>query len=208
MDRVRGDRGMTLVETMVASTIFLLVLAAVFSIFRETLMKGPHRILFEASTKRLQVGLTKIVDDLEASNSQGVGIAKPDENSSILSIQRKTGIDSLGSVTWEETLRLYWNEKGEEVLRYAEITKDEAGAEGVNLSPNYPQKPTPSQLEALVAAKRDRSKIVVAHLMAFEVSDEWLTQDEKTLDLVLRMENPRMREQRYQVERAVWLERP
>lgn len=208
MGRHLGQRGMTLVETLVASTIFLLILGGVFSIFRETLLRGPHRIMFEASSKRLQVGMTKIVDGLESSNSQGVGLVRLADDNSILSIQRKTGIDSLGSVTWEEELHLYWNEKKEETLRYARVKKDEAAARGLELSPNFPQRPTTDQLKALVSDKIKRSKVMVGDVTEFRVSDAWLTEDEKTVDIVLRMENPRMREQRFQVERSVWLERP
>lgn len=205
--KTRTSKGLTLVETLIASTLFLAVMATIAFTFRDILMKSPHRILFEASTKNVDVALEGLIQSLTRSNFHGVSQCDLGSNGALLATQRESGIDSLGSPIWEESLHLYWKEDEGSKLLYAQVTKEEAQNEGFQLTKNFPQRPTQQQLEAFATLKRDGAKVLAPDVSRFELSKDWLL-EKKHLEITIEIQNSRMVEQHYINRRSFWLHRP
>jgi ribosomal protein L16 Arg81 hydroxylase len=202
----RRDLGLTLTETLVAMFIFLLVSTACLLSFRNVIRQSPHRVMFAANIKQLDVSLEKITNNLQSSKLSGVGVTQLGPGSSALSIQKALRTNSLGLITWEEAIHLYWKNPDEDFLRYSKISKDDAKKEGLLLSEHFADRATADQLVAFTQAHKDRSKILVLNLARFDVSETWMFED-KALEIVIKAVNPRMQEQRYSAQRAVWLGR-
>lgn len=200
-------RGLTIAEVLIASSLFLALMLGLMTTFRTALVQGPSRLGFEVSNETLDAHLEKVVDHLTHSSVHGVASTSWGSDGAILCIQRQAGIDSLGSVEWEERLQLYWKKNGESKLHHVDIGKDKAAAAGLTLDSRYPTKPDNAQLQALASAQEGKSKILQTSFTKFEVSEEWKTQP-AALELRWGAENPEMKEQRYQIEAAVWLDSP
>lgn len=176
-------------------------------IFHSTAVRGSARLSFETSIKTLDAHLEKLVDQAKHSNVHGIAATPWGDNGRILSIQPQAGLDSLGSVSWEETLHLYWKKNDGKKLFYADIGKDEAHAAGVELDSRYPTKPTPDQLIALATARDNRAKILQTGFVQFDISKDWESSPE-ALEIHWKAENPQMPVQTYDTEAAIWLEAP
>lgn len=200
-------RGLTVAEVLIASAVFLVLMTSLTVIFRAAAVQGSSRLSFEASTKNLEAHLEKLLDQARHSNVHGIAATPWGDNGMILSIQTQVGLDSLGSVSWEERLHLYWKKNGDKKLLYAEIGKEEAHSAGVELDSRYPTKPTPDQLEALAIARDNNPKILQLGFVKFWISEDWKTKPE-ALEILWRAENPQMPEQSYEAEAAIWLEAP
>lgn len=205
MGRTR-NRGLSLLEALVASSVFLLISTTCVYNFKNVITQSSHRLLFQAASKQVDVTVVKLVDALQSSQASGVGVKQLGTSSSALSVQRALKTSSMGTVAWEEALHLYWRNPGENVLRYTKIKKEDAQKAGLLLSNKYPLRPTPEQIDVLVESFSKKSKVLVPNLETFDVSEDWMT-DEKPVDIIIKTMNPRMQEQRYGVQRAVWIGR-
>lgn len=209
IDRARARSthlGLTLAETLVAMAIFTVVTGAALFSFRHLLTQSPQRILFEATSKQLDVVMEKIAGDLEQSNLTGVNCDQLDPQSSILSVQRAVQVDNLGKVTWEEALHVYWKPSGGSTLKHIKLNKDQVLKYGVALAGNYATRPDSDQLQAITRDYESTSQNLTLHVTTFKVHDEWKT-DDKALEIEAKAVNPQMQEQNYSVQRAIWLGR-
>lgn len=193
-------------EVLIASAIFLTLMALLAVIFRTTAVQGSSRLSFDASIKNLDAHMEKLIDHTKHSNIHGVA-STPWGDGTILSIQRQAGLDSLGSVSWEERLHLYWRKNEGTKLFYADISKAEASTIGLELDSRYPTKPTAAQLESLATARNNKAKILQIGVVEFEVSEGWKTAPE-ALETRVKVQNAQIPEQTYETEAAIWLEAP
>ena len=200
-------RGLTIPAVLIASVILLALTAALMTSFKTTFVQGPSRLSFDISTKNLDAHLEKVVDHLKNSDSHGVASTVWGTDGRVLSIQRQVGVDSLGTVSWEEKLHLYWKEDSDTRLHYADIPKSEASLAGLELDSRYATKPSDDQLKFLATAREGKSKILHLSLVEFEVSEGWKTAPE-AIEIRWAIRNPKLSEQRYQTKAAVWLDTP
>ncbi len=200
-------KGLTIPEVLIASVILLALTAALFTTFKTTFVQGPTRMSFDISTKNLDAHMEKVVDHLKNSDSHGVASTIWGTDGRVLSIQRQTGVDSLGTVSWEEKLHLYWKEDGDTGLHYADISKSESSLAGLELDSRYATKPTDDQLKFLASGREGKSKTLQLSLVEFDVSEGWKTAPE-AIEIRWVLMNPNLNEQRYQTKAAVWLDTP
>ena len=147
------------------------------------------------------------MDHLKNSDSHGVASTIWGTDGRVLSIQRQVGVDSLGTVSWEEKLHLYWKEDSDTRLHYADIPKSEASLARLELDSRYATKPSDDQLKFLASGREGKSKILQLSLVEFDVSEGWKTAPE-AIEIRWAIRNPKLNEQRYQTKAAVWLDTP
>lgn len=188
----RPVRGFTLVEILVASSLFILF-TTILVFFLSNLLPGARDHLRAMHrSHQTEAALRKVRMLVESSEQRGLSVDTSSASSSVLAVQPVLHYDSGSKKVWAQAITVFWlSDSG---LRFRRFEQAELAALGVNLDPAAPTPLSASQLTELVES--GPGLLLVDGLSGFEVSTDWESSeprlraslhDSSEFDLVLRV---------------------
>ncbi|MBI3926023.1 MAG: prepilin-type N-terminal cleavage/methylation domain-containing protein [Armatimonadetes bacterium] len=179
MSRGNSQRGWTLIELLIASTVAMLLLTMVVWFLVPAMrfsIEGTAKVELQESAV---MALNKMIADLQLSPASGISIST---DPPAVAINRIEQIDANGSPQYEDKLRVYWYDSGRQQLTLEEYPPDPPGL-GLTFVAGRPTKITSLDLQQIAQQTNNQERFLAGNVQSFSV-----TQQAGVIILVLQMD--------------------
>lgn len=169
----RADRGFTLIEALIASTLMLLLFGVVASAFGPTLRATARSLTQAELQQEVDTALRFVEADVKRTVGGGIGLlpaeADKPQQPVALGLVRLEGVASDGRQVWETQAVVYvWDRGSGRLLRRLYPPQPPAGLD-VPFSPGHPVQLATDALLRIASERGDAVRVLASGVRRFEV---------------------------------------